>query len=73
MAHVQRTDSGALIAIFQQSIVLREDETEMEAIADKPSKDLSAIPEAEVVKTPAAKPKPKTKKPSSNAKKRRKK
>jgi YidC/Oxa1 family membrane protein insertase len=42
---------GGLIAYIQQSIVLREDETELEALADgKPSKkDTTAIPEAEIV------------------------
>jgi membrane protein insertase Oxa1/YidC/SpoIIIJ len=46
---------GGIVAFIQQSIILGKDETEMEAIADKPSRDVSAIPEAEVV-TPAAKP-----------------
>jgi YidC/Oxa1 family membrane protein insertase len=60
---------GGIVAFIQQSIVLNKDETEMEAIADKPSKDLSAIPEAEIVK-----PKPKTtSKPKKTSKKRRKK
>lgn len=41
---------GGLIAFAQQSIILREDENELEALAGgKPSKDVSAIPEAEVV------------------------
>lgn len=53
---------GGVVAFIQQSFVLRQDETEMEAIADgKPSKDIAAIPEAEVV-SPA---KPKTKKSTS--------
>jgi len=60
---------GGLVAFIQQSIVLNKDETEMEEIADKPSKDLSAIPEAEIV-TSAAK---KTPNPGKKAKKRRKK
>jgi YidC/Oxa1 family membrane protein insertase len=47
---------GGLVAFVQQSIVLRKDETEMEAIADKPGKDLSAIPEAEIVADPVPKP-----------------
>lgn len=43
---------GGLIAYFQQSRVLREDETELEALADKPTvKDATSIPEAEVVTT----------------------
>jgi YidC/Oxa1 family membrane protein insertase len=46
---------GGIVAYVQQAIVLRGDETAMEAIADKPGsgKDAAAIPEAEVV-TPAA-------------------
>jgi len=43
---------GGLVAYIQQSIVLREDESEMEEIADKPTKDVAAIPEAEVVSQP---------------------
>lgn len=62
---------GGLVAFIQQSIVLREDETELEAIADKPAaRDVSKVPEAEIVE-----PKPKTtskKKRTSTAKKRRK-
>jgi len=42
--------TGGIVAFIQQSIILRRDETEMEAIADKPSKkDVAKIPEAEVV------------------------
>jgi len=63
---------GAVVAFIQQSIVLREDEAEMEAIADKPSKDVAAIPEAEVVPTLYPK-KPKNQKHPSKSKKRRKK
>jgi YidC/Oxa1 family membrane protein insertase len=67
--------TGGLAAFVQQSLVLRSDETEMEAIADKPSKDVAVIPEAEVVAIPektaaAVISKPKAKK---SAKKRRKK
>lgn len=40
---------GGIVAYIQQSIVLNKDETEMEALADKPSKDVAAIPEAEIV------------------------
>jgi YidC/Oxa1 family membrane protein insertase len=43
---------GGIVAFIQQSIVLRRDETEMEVIADSPSKkDLASIPEAEIVAT----------------------
>jgi YidC/Oxa1 family membrane protein insertase len=65
---------GGLVAFFQQSVVLREDETEMEALADKPTKDAAAIPEAEVIATePKAAPKPKrSSKSKKNANRRRK-
>jgi YidC/Oxa1 family membrane protein insertase len=55
---------GGVVAFIQQAVVLNKDETEMEAIADKPSKDLSAIPEAEIVpkKSNAAKKAAKRKK-----------
>ena len=43
---------SGIVAYIQQSIVLNRDETEMESLADKPSKNVSAIPEAEVVKQP---------------------
>jgi YidC/Oxa1 family membrane protein insertase len=55
---------GGIVAFIQQSIVLREDESEMESIADKPSKDVSSIPEAEVVD----KPKKSTKKITASSK-----
>jgi YidC/Oxa1 family membrane protein insertase len=65
--------TGGVAAYIQQSLVLRNDEEEMEVLADKPdAKDLSAIPEAEVVKETPKKttvPKPK---PKKSAKKRRK-
>jgi len=44
---------GGVVAFIQQSIVLREDETEMEAIADKPTKDVANIPEAEIIDKPS--------------------
>ncbi len=56
---------GGLVAFLQQGYVLREDETEMEALADKPTKDVAAIPEAEIVS--------KSSKKSHSNKKRRKK
>jgi YidC/Oxa1 family membrane protein insertase len=49
---------GGIVAYIQQSIVLNKDEEEMEEIADKPSKNVKKIPEAEVV----SKPQPKKKK-----------
>lgn len=69
---------GGAVAFIQQSIVLRRDEEEMEDIADKPSKNLADIPEAEIVKPkPKAKAKASSKpgaaKPSKSRKKRRKK
>jgi len=61
--------TGGIVAFIQQDRVLRRDETEMEAIADKPSKkDVKAIPEAEVVTLPKTK-----KKKHSKSNKRRKK
>ena len=49
---------GGIVAYIQQSIVLNKDEEEMEEIADKPTKNVKKIPEAEVV----SKPQPKKKK-----------
>jgi YidC/Oxa1 family membrane protein insertase len=65
---------GGLIAYIQQSIVLREDKTELEALADgKPVKDVSTIPEAEVVNLePAATKKSPPKSKTHVNKKRRK-
>lgn len=64
---------GGLVAYIQQHIVLRDDETEMEAIADEPSKNVANIPEAEVVATPKKTPtKPKNKNRRKSSKKRRK-
>lgn len=67
---------GGLIAYFQQSRVLREDETELEALAEgKPVKDAAAIPEAEIVpqETAAESPSKSTKIKTKHHKKRRKK
>jgi len=65
--------TGGIVAFIQQSVVLRDDETEMEAIADKPSKDLSSIPEAEIIDEPTKTAKKKTaSKAKKPAKKRRK-
>lgn len=61
---------GGIVAYIQQGRVLRVDETEMETLADKPSKkDVSKIVEAEVVTRPKAK---NTSSPKSKNKKRRK-
>lgn len=67
--------TGGIVAYIQQSLVLRRDETEMEAIADKPiTKDVSKIPEAEVVEsTKSTKVTKKTPSKAKKAKKRRKK
>src|SRR5512146_2496529 len=59
---------GGVVAFIQQSIVLNKDEGEMEAIADKPSKDVKTIPEAEIVQS-----KTKTSSKAKRSKKRRKK
>lgn len=40
---------GGIVAFIQQDRVLRRDESEMEAIADRPTKNVKAIPEAEIV------------------------
>jgi YidC/Oxa1 family membrane protein insertase len=49
---------SGLVAFIQQSIVLNRDEEAMEKLADQqPIKDVSAIPEAEVVKQPKSKAK----------------
>ncbi len=73
---------GGIVAFIQQSIVLREDETELEALASAGStKDVKSIPEAEIVTTAAAtkdhsttskNKKSKAKKGRSTTKKRRK-
>jgi YidC/Oxa1 family membrane protein insertase len=61
---------GGLVAFIQQSFVLREDETEMETIADKPGKDVAAIPEAEIVtRAPGPKPTDRSKTISKSKKK----
>jgi YidC/Oxa1 family membrane protein insertase len=59
--------TSGVVAYIQQSIALRDDETELEAIADEPSKDVKKIPEAEVVARPNKNPS----KPNNKAKKRR--
>ncbi|MEK7599562.1 MAG: YidC/Oxa1 family membrane protein insertase [Patescibacteria group bacterium] len=65
---------GGIVAYIQQSIVLNKDEEEMEAIADKPDKkkkNLSKIPEAEIVSTNTKKPTPKAKKQTKKRRKKR--
>jgi len=64
--------TGGIVAFIQQSIVLREDETEMEAIADKPSKNLANIPEAEIIDKSQKTKKKSTNSKAQKAKKRRK-
>ncbi len=59
---------GGVVAYIQQAYALREDEQELEEIADKPSKDVDSIPEAEIVEDKTKKPTPKPK----NKKKRKK-
>jgi len=64
---------SGFVAFIQQSIVLREGEEDLEELADKPKKDVKAIPEAEVVEAPAESPKtPKPKNKKSAKSKRRK-
>jgi len=63
--------TGGIVAYIQQAFILREDEEEMEAIVDKKStKNVAAIPEAEVVTEPQAKSKNSAKTKKSNAAKR---
>jgi len=63
--------TGGVVAIIQQWLVLREDEEEMEEIADKPDKkNVSKIPEAEVV-TPVKTNTKAKKSPAGKRKKRR--
>lgn len=66
--------SGGLVAYIQQSIALREDESDMEKLADakSPSKDVSKIVEAEVVAQPKANTKTKKKGSQKKTTKRRK-
>jgi YidC/Oxa1 family membrane protein insertase len=54
--------TGGLVAYLQQAYILRQDEEEMEEIADQPSKNVKEIPEAEIVETSKTTPKPKSKK-----------
>jgi YidC/Oxa1 family membrane protein insertase len=64
--------TGGIVAYIQQSLVLRKDETEMEEIADTPSKkDVSKIPEAEVVESKSETTKKKTAAKSKKAKRRK--
>ena len=65
---------GGIVAIIQQSIILREDEEEMEAMADEPAnkRNLKNIPEGEIVATPVAVQNTTPKNKKSAKKKRRK-
>lgn len=66
--------TSGIVAYIQQSIILNQDEEEMEEIADKPSRrDVSKIPEAEIVATDATAGAAKTKKTAKRKKKGRKK
>jgi YidC/Oxa1 family membrane protein insertase len=65
--------TGGVVAYIQQAIALREDEEDMEKLADaKPKRDVSKIVEAEVVSQPSQKPKTKKTSKKRTAKKRRK-
>jgi YidC/Oxa1 family membrane protein insertase len=65
--------TGGIVAFIQQSFILRSDETEMEAIADEPSKkNVKAIPEAEVVSEPTPSKRTTTKKKAPRSKRRKK-
>lgn len=63
---------GGLVAFVQQWYILRQDETEMEQIADKPtSKDIEKIPEAVTLPVKKTSNKKNGKKGSSNKKRRK--
>jgi len=63
--------TGGVVAYIQQAVALREDEETMEKmVADKPSKDVSKITEAEVVSESKAKTKQSSKKKTAKRKKR---
>lgn len=59
---------GSLVAYFQQRTILGRDTVELEAAADKPTRDITAIPEATIVETPQ---KPKTLPKKAHKKRRR--
>lgn len=63
--------TGGIVAYIQQAIALREDEADMEKLADKPSRDVSNIAEAEIVSEPSSSsgPQARPKKSSKNSKK----
>ncbi len=65
--------TGGIVAYIQQSFVLRKDEEEMEEIADAPDKrDVSKIPEAEIIETKELKSPKKLSSKKKKANKRRK-
>ena len=64
--------TGSLVAILQQARLLKEDEQELEAMADA-KRDVSKIPEAEIVSSPTPKTSAKAKTTSKKAKRRKKK
>lgn len=61
---------GGIVAFIQQDRILRQDEEEMEEAADRPTKNVAEIPEAEIVKERPARNQ--AKKSGKNKKKRRK-
>lgn len=67
--------TGGIVAYIQQAVALREDEAEMEVLADAsgaiagPHKDVSQIAEAEVVSQPTPKKKPSSKKAKAKRRK----
>ncbi len=65
---------GGVVAIIQQKIILREDEEDLEKLADGPNikRDVTTIPEAEVVAAPAPAKRKKAKKTSGKNKRRKK-
>ncbi len=64
--------TGGIVAYLQQAIALREDEEDMEALADQPGrKDISNIAEAEVVSQPGSKKSNKSSKKKANKRRKR--
>lgn len=63
--------TGGIVAILQQSRILKQDEEEMEAIADEPDPKKKQVIEGEVVERTAGSKNKKSKKPSKTTKRRK--
>lgn len=62
---------SGVVAYIQQSIILNRDEEEMEGVSDKPGRDLSDIPEAQIVEKASEEKKTARAKKSARRKKKR--